>query len=70
MSRVRAADMAMNRDQQAFFSKYGINTADEMAREEETVGMAADGANIRRRGGFLALFDWQESPWDFLINAV
>lgn len=61
MSRVRAADMAMSREQQAFFSKYGISTAaDDMAfRDETTVG--TDGLNVRRRGAFLALFDWQGS---------
>lgn len=36
MSRVRAADAALSREQHAFFSKYGIGTSDGV--EQQNVG--------------------------------
>jgi len=61
MSRVRTGDMAMSREQQAFFSKYGINTADEVAQIEETELGGAGGGNVQRRGPFWSLFEWNGS---------
>jgi hypothetical protein len=69
MSRVRTGDMAMSREQQAFFSKYGINTADEIAQIDETELGADGGGNIRRRGPFCALFEWNGS-WQKSIEFI
>jgi len=55
MSRVRVADAAINREQQAFFSKYGISTTSCGGDAQNQVEEKQNNNNANNNRGFLCL---------------